>query len=442
MGLCVVCRDPEAWLASLPPPGFLLHFVEHCDRTAYRQQRELALGCGLATLAVACGRKITDRQGTRVNLYVLGLAATGAGKEGPRQVAKEMLCAVNKPEWLIESFASGPSVENAICDEPDSLALLDEVGHFFKSANAKNAEAHLSAVPVSLTKIFTSSSTVFVTSTYADSKKRPRRSVANPNLSVFGCSTPERFWESQSSGNIADGSLNRWLVIRASDDLPPLRDPEHLDLPDELIAMARRWIEFVPPGSGDLVPKPLVVPEEPAATKLLREFAYECDEHARTSTAEFARGLWVRSAEKSRKLALLYAVSAAEVDGEPCITVAGARWGISFAKKATEFVLRGSSDHIADNGFDRLARRVLKMVRDSADGFMERSIILRAIRCNSKEFNEAIQFLTETGEIVVGLDARKSGGRRGQILCLPEVAERFLKQHEVGKNGESRKKEK
>ncbi|NBW15636.1 MAG: hypothetical protein EBR82_47385, partial [Caulobacteraceae bacterium] len=100
--------DPGLLPEELCYPGGLLgQYVEYCVRGAYVPQPRLALAGGLAMLGSVFGRRVQDTYGTRTNVYVVGVAATGAGKERARAVSKDLLAACGLGELLgPESIAS------------------------------------------------------------------------------------------------------------------------------------------------------------------------------------------------------------------------------------------------------------------------------------------------------------------------------------------------
>ena len=61
--------------------GVLGLMVEHILATAIRPQPWLAVGAALAVLGALMGRKVCTPTNLRSNLYVLGIAESGGGKD-------------------------------------------------------------------------------------------------------------------------------------------------------------------------------------------------------------------------------------------------------------------------------------------------------------------------------------------------------------------------
>ena len=80
---------PEPFPEELLEPGGLLQeIMEFNLRGAIREQPILALAGALTLMSVITGRKVQDEIGTLANLFILGVAASGAGKERARVVLK------------------------------------------------------------------------------------------------------------------------------------------------------------------------------------------------------------------------------------------------------------------------------------------------------------------------------------------------------------------
>ena len=144
---------PATW-AIQPPPGFVAEFAKHTVDTAHRRQPELAIATGLALLATLCGRKVTDNFGTRCNIYFVALAGTGSGKEHPRQVAKLLLASIGRASAFCESFASSSGLVTRIHSQPETLALIDELGNYLRTMTGKQAAGHLQLVPTVLMRLY------------------------------------------------------------------------------------------------------------------------------------------------------------------------------------------------------------------------------------------------------------------------------------------------
>jgi hypothetical protein len=393
---------------SSPPPGFCSEFVEHCLATAHRKQPELALIGSLATLATLCGRKVRDEYDTRCNIYFIGLAGTGSGKEHPRQISKRLFLAVGRESAFCESFGSAQSIPARLNDEPDQLALIDEFGRYLATQTGKRADAYLAQIPTVLMRLYTSSNSVYVSDLKADTKNHPAVTVVAPNLNLSATTTPGHFYGALSSSSVLDGYLNRMLVIEASDDLPRLQTTTFQELPRSLVESARCWSDSIP-GDGQ---RPVLKVSQFAdgAASRLCEYSEHCDDVARGSD-EAVRSLFVRAAEKARKLALLYACSESPM---PEVSLAGAEWAIGFAEHATRFLIEAVADYVADTPFQRSVKKVRRFIHGAGSGGLLKSKVTKRMSRDMKahEVREILDHLIESGDIRQ-FEKTKGGGRTG-----------------------------
>jgi hypothetical protein len=86
---------PEESLAALADPstldGALRALVDYMLHTAKRPQPLLALGASLCALGALMGRKYRTETNLRSNLYIVGVADSGSGKNHSREVVNELL---------------------------------------------------------------------------------------------------------------------------------------------------------------------------------------------------------------------------------------------------------------------------------------------------------------------------------------------------------------
>ena len=84
--------DPGAFPADLQQiPGLIGDLVQFNLRTAHYPLPELALGGALALMSTLTGGKVQTNKRARTNLYILGLAPSGAGKDHSRQLNTRVL---------------------------------------------------------------------------------------------------------------------------------------------------------------------------------------------------------------------------------------------------------------------------------------------------------------------------------------------------------------
>ena len=157
--------------------------VRHILATAIRPQPWLAVGAALAALGTLMGRKVCTASNLRSNLYVLGMAESGGGKDHARKVIKEVLFQAGLADHLGgERIASGAGLITALTRQPASLFQIDEFGKFVANvADKRRAPKHLSEIWDLFTELATSAGTTFFGAEYADQKRAARaRTSSSP----------------------------------------------------------------------------------------------------------------------------------------------------------------------------------------------------------------------------------------------------------------------
>ncbi|MCC6285652.1 MAG: bifunctional DNA primase/polymerase, partial [Phycisphaerales bacterium] len=153
-------------------PGFIEQVVAHNMATATRPQPVLALAAAICLQAVLAARKVRDERGNRTNVYCVGVAPSGAGKDNARKVNKNILFAADMVEHEgNEDLASDAGLITAVEAEPAILFQIDEFGRFLRTIGDPKKAPHLFNVLTALMKLYSSADTVFRGKAYADKKR-------------------------------------------------------------------------------------------------------------------------------------------------------------------------------------------------------------------------------------------------------------------------------
>jgi hypothetical protein len=379
-------------------PGFIEQVMEYNLATATRPQPVLALGAAICLQAVLAGRKVRDERGNRTNVYCVGVAPSGAGKDNARKVNKNILFAADLVEHEgNEDLASDAGLVTAVETEPAILFQIDEFGRFLRTIGDPKKAPHLFNVLTALMKLYSSADTIFRGKAYADAKRN--KVVDQPCVSVYGTTVPEHFYESLTADSLSDGFIARLLVFETT-RTPARRRAKARPVP-EAIRQAAAWWGSSKPG-GNLAaehPEPRVVEATPEAGEVFDALAATVDaELERSDQASAAgRSLWARAEEKACRLALVYACSAnAE---RPLIDVPAAGWACELSTYLTRRMLYVAHEWVADGVFDARQKRVLRIVR-KADGRISRTELCRKTQwLTQRERQEVIDNLLETGQI-------------------------------------------
>ncbi|MFN0038213.1 MAG: primase C-terminal domain-containing protein [Burkholderiales bacterium] len=393
-------------------PGLIGEVISYNLATAHRPQPVLALAGAIALMGTITGRRITDRLGTRTNIYTMGVAGSGRGKEHARKVNKLLLQLANLDKRIgPEDFGSHAGLICAVSDVPEILFQLDEMGRFMKTANAAGAMPHLSNVITVLLKMFTSSNSLFVGPAYAETNKVKR--IEQPHACLYGTTVPESFFAALTTESIKDGFIGRLLAFEAPSDPPELVETATAEdrPPESLIEQLAWWRDYQPGGLLSAgIPRPRMIDDSPDARQQFRDFSADCEKTSATGGVREA--LWARAHEKARKLALLYAVSesreTSQVSGDAAV------WGCQVVRHLTLRMEYLADRHIADGIFDSHGKRVYRLIDDAGPRGLTGTELCRATQAmKPRERSEVLDNLQSAGRVLM---ATKNGsGRRTHV---------------------------
>jgi TolB-like protein/class 3 adenylate cyclase len=310
--------------------------VDNILASAVRPQPILAIGASLCALGALISRKYRTQTNLRTNLYVVGMAGSGGGKDHARSAIKEAFIAAGLQRYLGGNrIASGSGLLTALYRQPSSLFQLDEFGQFLGSK--RHAPKYLTEIWDLLTEFYTSAGGTFFGAEYADQSQRPRQDIGQPCCCVHATTVPEPFWAALQQGSMVDGSLARFLVFQTDDDVPDRnRRPRPIgDVPDKLV-QALQGIAAGIPGHGGgniaalvegpmVVPDPYPVPMTPEAERLFDALDEELTAHQREAVGTNRSAVLARVWENTAKVALIKAISANPP--APCDPARGRRLG-------------------------------------------------------------------------------------------------------------------
>jgi len=408
-------RKPGKLPADLAEaPGLIGELVEHNLRTAHYALPELALAGALALMSTLCGRKVIDSHRTRPNMMILGLAPSGGGKDWARVLNAEILQTSGAANMVgPERIGSHAGIITQMEAEPVTLFQIDEIGHMVAAMQQRTAP-HLFQISSVLMQLYSSSGRVWMADALGDRQKVKR--LYYPSLTLYGTSVPDGFWQRLTEENLTGGLIGRCCVFEAPDYVRwqrPATDP----VPDHILQRARAWIQFQP-HAGDLAgtavdggsPK-LVMHTEEARQRLDEHTLAISDKRMEEDTVDAA--IWSRTAEKTGKLALLFACSRFSGTEWPTVQKEDADRAIRLNNFLTRRMLWQAQNSVAETDFHRSLNYVQKILDDADGAWVSLSTITQKTRrLSPRERKDALQHLIQ--EEAVESSVEETGGRPRQ----------------------------
>ncbi len=435
--------SPAAAPAAPPPPptapprtkmpqgwdnvgGVIADMMKLMVTTAKRPQPVLALAASLCAVGALMGRKYRTDTNVRSNLYMVGIAESGAGKNHARVVINELFGRAGLTQYIGgNKIASGSGLLTAIVRQPSILFQLDEFGMFLgAAADRRSSPRHLTEILDLMTELFTTAGTTYFGIEYASAKHNDaHRLIHQPCLCVYGTTTPLHFWQALQSANVADGSLARFLIVESEDDFPDSNerfgvvDPPQ-DLVDRLIAIheggGKLNGNFNDCGAiNEVMVDPRVVPITPQARVVFLALDRSIMVRLRGARGTANASILARIEEHATKLALIRAVSRDAVN--PQIEDHDAEWGLLIARHCADYSMREAQARVSENLVEQHHKRALKLLRDAGPAGMLRSDFTRCTQfMDSRQRAGVLQTLIDAGFIEFEIIA--SGRRPGQLL--------------------------
>lgn len=387
-------------------PGMLADLI---NRTSLKPQPILALGAALAAAGSLMGRKVRSDTNLRTNLYVIGLAPSGSGKDHARTVIKRTLhdSGLDKMEFGVPASSAGLISGLREGGQGRGIILWDEFGRMLKQITGWKAGTHERDIVTALIELFSSSGSIYMGKSYANHDgKNPVKPIDQPCLSVYGTSVPHHFYDALSGSEAIDGFLSRWLIFESRDY--SMEEVEHEEIfanvPQKIIDICKYWkdqpfnTETSQGNVADLKIVPRLVPCSPAAKAYLKAFATETSKIAQQHelAGEGSSAIWSRAGEHARRLALVCH------EGD-VVELKVAEYAVALARYCCQYMANAISDYVSSTELESQTKRILRSIKDKgniSDGWVSRADITRAFQgVNARTRNEILSSLIERGEI-------------------------------------------
>jgi hypothetical protein len=395
--------DPES---ALPPellevPGLIGDVVRHNLATAHYPLPELALAAALALMSTLTAGKVIDRVRTRTNLYVIGLALSGSGKDHGRKINRLILRQAGHADTVgPERVGSHAGIIARMAEHWRTLWQLDEIAHLVMAMQDKGSP-HLVQISAVLMQLFSSADSEWISDAYGDVKKVKR--LEYPHAIIYGTACPEDFWSELTEHNLKGGLIGRCLVFE-SPGYVHYQEPEWVDVPADIVARARWWLDLDTGGDGNLSDinppgaSPRRVDRDEQAQQRLHQHTVEISERRMTEDP-VRSAIWSRAAEKTNKLALLFACSRCTGQEWPVIRLADADLAIRLNNWLTRRMLRGADRHVAGSEYGKLVLQVRRLLQERpGEPWTLTEITRRTRKLTPKQRLDILQDLQTAGD--------------------------------------------
>lgn len=384
----------------------------------------LALAGALCMMSFLTARKVKTESGLRSNIYVLGLAQSGSGKDFPRVINRAIMNEIGANAQIVDNIASGEGLEDYLIQNPATLWQCDEFYAVLQSMNADDRKSYNNNLMRYLLVLYTSANTTYNTRVKAG---HSGVAVQYPHLSVFATTTMDGFTNNLNTAFLNDGMFARMNIIMADPPIRPQLRPEFI-LDDELKQLALNWCNYTPAGSGNLNLNAAVVPytvsgRERAQALMDEQFDLCEQERKSADRKEWRESLWNRYFEISMRYALLYACSEATSPESAAITPEAIQWGADFVKWDIENKIRMVEKRFYRSEFEKMTETIINILKawHNAKGKVAmpaHTFNIKTKFLDPRTKNQVIESLQSQKRLFYDVVATK--GRPAKVFALPE----------------------
>ena len=395
------------------PPGILGEITDWMEATAPRPQPILYVGAALALLGVVMGRKYQTPSGLRTNIYAIGIAPSGAGKNHAINCIDKILTTAMLDDYLGGSkIGSGPAMISAVARHPSMLFQLDEFGMMMSHmADSDRAPVHLRQILDNMTELYSAANRKFRGIEYADDN-RERKEIEHPNMCIHGLSTPTSFYNSLSSANSLEGSLSRLLIFQ-TEDIPYAAKTRIIPVPKNILAHLQQIHEIGEDqvrGLGNVatnqsVPDPMIVPITTEAQAYIDDHSRKLVDRQRLITNTVAEPILTRVIENSLKIALIGAGAIDPVS--PVIDLSLIQWAHRIAARCAETITLHIDEHMSDNKTEAERKKVKRIILKSG-GITKSELVLKTRWLDRRKREEILADMVEHGEVAAVIEGGKT----------------------------------
>lgn len=381
----------------MPQSGLIREIASYILSSSIRPLPALAVASATAFVSALIGRRYESPTGLGSNIYFVGLAESGSGKEWARKCIKNIAYESGCQQLMGgETIASGAGLRSSLEEYPTRLFLLDEFGITLQGLTSKNAGSYQRDIIATLMKLYSSYGSVYYGTEYSDKKMRARVDIQSPCCVVYGTSTHQEFYNALSGGDGASGNIARMLIVNEPHGRANRQEGTGQKIPRSIIERVKELATYKS-HEGNLSPyMPVVVPYK--SDEIKNAFGALDDSMSEKMTDSESNSVYSRVAENAIKLALVHAVSRDHIS--PVIDERAFAWGRDLSLWCANTLMEQFNTFVADSDHGRTIKRVLLKIKEAGkDGISGNELLRKVQEIRKQERNEILETLQKSGQI-------------------------------------------
>ena len=369
------------------PPGLLKDMFEYCESIAQVPQPELSLVAALSLASVTCGRIYRTNMNNFSSLFFMCIAKSGQGKENIKTFVEQVLNTTEHQNLVVgDGYTSSGAVHSVLKMRPTQITIMEAWGRCHGTLRPDNY------------------SLMNVQEQYKE--QMMSRVTHKPAITMVGLSVPKNFYKALNGGRIADGFLNRFMVIESKEPRRVAALKKFTRAPITItnwvnyIRRYRNETDDVMRDNAEMDLKQIVLDFDQESEELLQDFAREIVKRQDILEKDNLEPLLSRSREKAMRLSLLCTL-ASSPDAKK-ITGDITKWAIDYVRYYDLLFIEACRDKVASSATESKIKQVLSFIRSRGqEGISKREVdrheLFRSMK--SYEVKEIIERLINAGEI-------------------------------------------
>ena len=395
------------------PPGLVKDMFEYCEQIAQVSQPELSMVGALSLASVSCGRIYSTNINNFSSLFFMGIAKSGQGKENIKTFVERNLNASNHSALLVgDGYTSSGAVHSILKYRPTQITIMDEFGKRLEAISNQsnsNREDGLQTLMEAWGRCHgtlrpDNYSMMNVPEQYRE--QFMNRITHKPAITLVGLSVPKNFYRALNSGRIADGFLNRFIVVESKEprkmsalkesSTPPKKITDWIDG----VRYPKTRLMATAINNAEMDFKQQVLKFDDLSKELLNDLARDIVKRQDILEKDNLEPLLSRTREKAMRLSLCCALA----DNVNAETISGdiTKWCIDYVNYYDSIFIEACRDKVASSATESKIKQVLNFIRSrNGDGISKREVdrheLFRSMK--SHEVKEIIDRLINAGEI-------------------------------------------
>jgi hypothetical protein len=424
----------------ISPGGIIQDVMSLIESQEVRTQPLLRLGAALTACGAIMGRRYRSQTNSRSNLFCLGIAGSGKGKDAARDAIKLIFSTAGDKDPTLadladriqaEDVASSAGLISLLRNGTTRLLLWDEFGNVLASVLGQRSDPHKTLICKELLRIYSSAGSRMAGTAKADQTLCTLLPIDQPHLTIWGTTTGSTIWEVIGPQSFEDGLLPRFLVFIGDDDPPRHTKTYHNAIP---VYLRDKLHQAYKHQSQDTIAaqsenEPIEIKRSAEGEAVFAEFGLWCDTKERSTRKQGDRmaPIWTRAEQKSDQVSIVLAWS--NNPANPIVGETEARYACDLVKWLTQTFIENADQYMATTPFHKDKNIVLRSIRNSGSDGLTNKEIARVMGDKTNNYrNNIVNALITEG--CIGTKQRKHGGR-GRPANLA-VAIEYLTEIETG----------